>query len=170
MVGSSHACKLSALVSASVETKFLQHPSQSQTTSPLEDLEGEIESLRLAKTDFVYFDLLSNQIFMGTNEDGMSVELYTDDNRWHISGSLVMALKPRIQKILSRLECLVEACGNAKVVCGLQLPRYVMQGCCQNSGHAGNISEPDYVQQDFHKHQPAEQSLPGGSLPCDGDI
>ena len=30
-------------------------------------------------------------------------------------------------------------------VCGLPLPRYVTQGCCQNSGHALYIAEPDKI-------------------------
>ena len=70
VVGSSHAGKLSALVSASLETKFLKLPSQSQTPDAAEDLVDKLSQLGLIKDDIVYLDLLSNLVYLGTDQDG----------------------------------------------------------------------------------------------------
>ena len=71
VVGSSHAGKLSALVSASLETKFLKLPSQSQTPDAAEDLVDKLSQLGLIKDDIVYLDLLSNLVYLGTDQDGI---------------------------------------------------------------------------------------------------
>ena len=71
VVGSSHAGKLSALVSASLETKFLKLPSQSQTPDAAEDLVDKLSQLGLTKDDIVYLDLLSNLVYLGTDQDGI---------------------------------------------------------------------------------------------------
>ena len=92
VVGSSHAGKLSALVSASLETKFLKLPTQSQTPDAAEDLADKLSQLGLTKDDIVYLDLLSNLVYLGTDQDGNSIEPYKGEGKkWHISGSLVAA-------------------------------------------------------------------------------
>ena len=104
VVGASHAGKLSALLAASLETKFLKLPQQSQTPDAAEDLADELRSMELTGNDVVYLDLLSNQVYLGTDEDGNSSEPFKDNHKkWHISGSLVAAAKPRIRKVLDRL-------------------------------------------------------------------
>ena len=71
VVGSCHAGKLSALVLASLETKFLKLPSQSQTPDAAEDLVDKLSQLGLTKDDIVYLDLLSNLVYLGTDQDGI---------------------------------------------------------------------------------------------------
>ena len=91
---------MSALILASLETKFLQLPGQSQTKDGAGKILAAIEELNLQKGDFVYLDLLSNASFMGTNEDGLQVPPVKDgEKRWHLIGSLVACPKPRIKKI-----------------------------------------------------------------------
>ena len=75
VVGSSHAGKLSALVSASLETKFLKLPSQSQTLEAAEDLVDKLSQLGLTKDHIVYLYLLSNLVYLGTDQDGMSKKI-----------------------------------------------------------------------------------------------
>ena len=101
VVGASHAGKLSALLAASLETKFLKLPQQSQTPDAAEDLADELRSMELTGNDVVYLDLLSNQVYLGTDDDGNSSEPFKDDHKkWHISGSLVAVAKPQIRKVL----------------------------------------------------------------------
>ena len=52
--GASHACKLSALLAASLETKFLKLPTQSQTPDAAEDLADKLCSFELTGNDIVY--------------------------------------------------------------------------------------------------------------------
>ena len=144
VVGASHAGKLSALLAASLETKFLKLPQQSQTPDAAEDLADELRSMELTGNDVVYLDLLSNQVYLGTDEDGNSSEPFKDNHKkWHISGSLVAAAKPRIRKVLDRLSAIRDACGTAKVICGLPIPRYVEQQCCSADNHINNHSEEE---------------------------
>ena len=64
---------MSALLSASLETKLLKLLGQSQTKDGVSEILATITEMNLQKGDFVYHDLLSNASFMGTNEDGLQV-------------------------------------------------------------------------------------------------
>ena len=66
VIGSSHAGKLSALQAASLETMFLKLPLQSQTSEAAEDLADRLRQFELNKSDIVYLDLLSNQVYLGS--------------------------------------------------------------------------------------------------------
>ena len=104
----------------------------------------ELRSFELTGNDIVYLDLLSNQVYLGTDDEGNSSEPFKDNpKKWHISGSLVAAAKPRIRKVLDRLSAIREACGTAKVICGLPIPRYVDQRCCSAENHIDNHSEEE---------------------------
>ena len=104
-----------------------------------------LRELQLSKEDIVYLDLLSNQAYLGTDEDGNSTDPHKDSQkRWHITGSLVAAAKPRLRRTLERMVAIRDACGAAKIICGLPTPRYVEQGCCKSELHIDNILEEDY--------------------------
>ena len=53
------------------------------------------------------------------------------------------AAKPRIRKVLDRLSAIRDACGTAKVICGLPIPRYVDQRCCAAEHHIDNYPEEE---------------------------
>ena len=143
IVGSSHAGKLSALVSASLETTFLKLPHQSQTPDAAEVLADQIEQLELSKDDIVYLDLLSNSAYMGTDAEGNSTEPIRIGKEWHIPGSLVAAARPRLRKLLDKLSAICDACGEATILCGLPIPRYVSCRCCGDPVHLDNSAESE---------------------------
>ena len=106
MVGGSHTSRLSALVSASIETHRFKLPNQYQTNakSKIVKLASDLAQLGLANGDFVYIDALPNQVFNGSDEDGFPIQPEWDgDGIWHISGSPVAAPKPRLKKLLQQL-------------------------------------------------------------------
>ena len=149
MVGGSHTSRLSALVSASLETLCFKLPNQSQTNaeSKITGLAGDLAKLGLAKGDFVYIDALSNQLLMGSDEDGFPTEPEWDgEGKWHISGSLVAAPKPRLKKLLNQLTPLRDACGQATLVCGLPLGCYITGKCCRDETHLENRGDEDFGQ------------------------
>ena len=112
LVGTLHTSRSSALLPASLETKFLRLPGQSQTKDGVGNILAAIDELKLIKGDFLYIDLLSNAIFMGTDEDGMQIPPVKDgQKRWHVTGSLTACPKPRIKKILSMFDSLRELVG-----------------------------------------------------------
>ena len=144
VVGSSHAGKLSALVSASLETKFLKLPTQSQTPDAAEDLADKLSQLGLTKDDIVYLDLLSNLVYLGTDQDGNSIEPYKGEGKkWHISGSLVAAAKPRIRWLLDKMAAIRESCGEARILCAIPIPCYVAGRCCNDQVHLDNLVDDD---------------------------
>ena len=147
LVGASHTNRMSALIPASLETQFLKLPGQSQTNDGVGEILAAIEQGNLKKGDFLYMDLLSNVSFMGTNEDGLQVPPVKDGSkRWHVTGSLVACPKPRMKKVLSQFETVQELVGDATLVCGLPLPRYVDEKCCQGDGHIENFRDEDYTE------------------------
>ena len=145
LVGASHTSRMSALIPASLETKFLQLPGQSQTKDGVGNILAAIDELKLQKGDFLCMDLLSNASFMGTDEDGLQVPPVKDgQKRWHMTCSLVACPKPRIKKILSLFDSLRKIAGDATMVCGLPLPRYVNEKCCLDKDHIENFIDNDY--------------------------
>ena len=147
LVGASHTSRMSALLPASLETMFLRLLGQSQTKDGVGNILAAIEELKLIRGDFLYIDLLSTAIFVGTDEDGLQIPPLKDgQKRWHVTGRLTACPTPRIKKILSMLDSLRELVGEATLICGLPLPRYVKEKCCIDSIHIENFSDNDYAE------------------------
>ena len=95
----------------------------------------------------MYIDALSNQLYMGSNEDGLPTEPEQDgDGKWHNTGSLVATPKPRLKKLLQQQTPLREVCGDATLVCGLPLVRYISGKCCRDEAHLENRGDEDFGQ------------------------
>ena len=149
MIGGSNTSRLSALVSASIETTCFKLPNQSQTNaeSKIAELAAELATMGLDKGDFVYITALSNQLFMGSDENGFPTEPERDGvGNWHILGSLVAAPKPRLKKLLHQLAPVQDVCANATLVCGLPLRRYISGKCCRDETHLENCGDEDFGQ------------------------
>ena len=97
---------------------------------------------------------------MGTNEDGLQVPPVKDGSkRWHVTGSLVACPKPRMKKVLSQFETVRELMGDTTLVCGLPLPGYVEEKCCQGEGHLENFGDEDYAEVYVQVRETAKSSL-----------
>ena len=84
---------------------------------------------------------------MGTDEAGLQVPPVKDGNRkWHVTGSLVACPKPRMKKVLAQFEPIRGMLGEARLVCGLPLPRYVDEKCCTEGVHIENFRDVDYAE------------------------
>ena len=131
-------------MSASLETKFLKLPTQSQMLDVAKDLAGKLNQLGLTKDDVVYLDLISNLVYLGTEQDGNSIEPFKDEGkRWHISGSLVAAAKPRIRWLLDKMAAIRESYGETRILCAVPIPRYVAGRCCDEQLHLDNVEDDD---------------------------
>ena len=51
-----------------------------------------------------------------------------------------------MKKVLSQFETVRELVGDATLVCGLPLPWYVEEKCCQGDGHIENFGDEDYTE------------------------
>ena len=97
---------MSALLPASLGTKFLKLPAEPQTLDSASTICEKLSEIELKKGDFVYLDLLSNIIYTGTDEYQIPPPPpHKDGNRrWHLDGSLGICTKHRIKKILANWE------------------------------------------------------------------
>ena len=76
---------LSALLSASLGTRYLKLQAQSQTSDGIDKLANAIEELKLMKRDFLYLDFLSNSVYMGTDNEGLSIDPFCEaSKKWYI--------------------------------------------------------------------------------------
>ena len=102
----------------------------------------KLSQLGLTKDDIVYLDLLSNLVYLGTDQDGNSIEPFKGEGKkWHISGSLVAAAKPRIYRLLDKMAAIRESCGEARILCAIPIPRYVAGCCCDKQQHLNNLED-----------------------------
>jgi hypothetical protein len=63
------------------------------------DVTDKLMELSLGKKDTVVLDLLSNVVFMGTDNDGLPTEAFrAEDGSYHVAGSLTIAPPPLFQK------------------------------------------------------------------------
>ena len=60
---------------------------------------------------------------------------------------------------LSQFETVRELMGEATLVCGLPLPRYVEEKCCQGEGHLENFGDEDYTEVYVQVRETARSSL-----------
>jgi hypothetical protein len=70
----------------------------------LTDIVNKLVELKLGKKDIVVVDLLSNVVFMGTDNDGLPTEARrAEDGSYHVVGSLTIAPPLSHQESFGRL-------------------------------------------------------------------
>ena len=109
-----------------------------------EDLADKLSQLALTKNDIVYLDLLSNLVYLGTDQDGNSIEPFEGEGKkWHILGSLVAAAKPRLRRLLDKMATIRESCGEARILCAVPILHYMAGHCCNDQVHLDNLVDDD---------------------------
>ena len=84
---------------------------------------------------------------MGTDQDDNSVDPLRDGaKKWNITGSLKVAAKLRMKKILDKLTAIKGDVGEAKIICSLPVPRYVNTRCCDDIRLTDNIGEDNAME------------------------
>jgi hypothetical protein len=90
-------------------------------------------------------DLFSNDAYIGTTPRGFSSPPFRDERgKWHVEGAVDVAPLKSLRIIAKMAVNMVKACGHAKVIIALPLPRYVLASCCDNRKHVENLDDDDY--------------------------
>ena len=100
----------------------------------------------LTENNKVYLDLLFNQVYLGTDDDGNRVEPFKDKKKKrkkNIRKSGGGSKAYRLRRILERLSAIKDACGVARLIWGLPTLRYVDECCCKDNQHLNNIKEEE---------------------------
>jgi hypothetical protein len=141
-VGASHMTRLADEMGHDVVN--LAFPGFRPKEQMLNEIASKLAELKLGKKDTVVVDLLSNVVFMGTNNDGLPTEATrAEDGSYHVVGSLTIAPPSLTKKILAGCSKLAHALKETGTVLVSPIPRYVFRKCCDNPEHIENFEDPE---------------------------
>jgi hypothetical protein len=108
------------------------------------EIANKLAELKLTREDTVVLDLLSNSVFMGTDQSGLPTEaLRAEDGSYHIVGSLAVAPASVTKKILAGCSTLAKVLKSTGTVLISPIPRYVYSKCCENPEHVDNFEDSE---------------------------
>ncbi len=142
LVGASHMKRLSELMGPDMVTLAFSgfRPKEKVIT----EITNKLAELNLTKEDTVVLDLLSNSVFMGTDQSGLPTEaLRAEDGSYHIVGSLAIAPASVTKKILAGCSTLAKVLKGTGTVLISPIPRYVYSKCCKNPEHVDNFEDSE---------------------------
>ena len=148
MVGSSHAHRISAALSAGSERVLcLTSPSWRLNA---ENVAALIKPLEEAVSNnpgaVVVFQLYDSSIYFGSTDSGeLSLPKRGEDGRYHVLGELALAEWSTLRKIFNISVPLLRAAGTNKKLILSPLPRYVQGKCCDDRQHITNFGTSGYA-------------------------
>jgi hypothetical protein len=108
------------------------------------EMTEKLSELNLSKEYSVVLDLLSNVVFMGTDEDGLLSEaIRAEDGSYHVVSSLTIAPPSLTKKIMSCCTGLANVLKGTGTVLIWPVPRHVYNKCCDNNEHIENFEDPE---------------------------
>jgi hypothetical protein len=92
---------------------------------------------------------MSNTAFLGTDEDGLPIpaEKSVEDGLYHLHGDLQLAPPSAFKNTIKLVDIIISNAGEAKIVLTVQLPRYVLAACCDDTSHVSNRLDPDFLRE-----------------------
>jgi hypothetical protein len=106
----------------------------------ISEITAKLEELNLCKDDTVVLDLLSNVVFMGTDDSGLPTEATrAEDGSYHIVDSLTIAPPSLTKKIIRGCSGLAKVLKGTGTVLISPAPRYVYSKCCENIEYIENF-------------------------------
>jgi hypothetical protein len=143
VVGGSHMHRMAAYMPDN--TTSLAEPGSRAEPSTCGKISQRLTELKPDNEGPVILDLLSNSSFMGTNEDGMPLQMMPmGDGKYHVPGSLIPTTMSIIRKTLQSCDCIAAADKNSQVILFGPSPCYVIRRCCDDADHLENYNSPDY--------------------------
>jgi hypothetical protein len=86
---------------------------------------------------------LDNSCFKVLNENGNLVSLTKVDKLFHVVGELAVIPFSLLSGTLAKLDRLIAACGNCRILILGALPRYFLVPCCKATKHCANVCQHD---------------------------
>jgi hypothetical protein len=141
VIGSSNASKTAkGLSMQGFATTVVFSDSWRATPTSVSSLLVKVKDLMATHTsDAVVLQLLDNSIFFGKTEEGaMMPAMKGPDGNFHLHGDLELAMKERQLEILNLLKPVLNLLKEKQVIFITPMPRYVVNGCCDEQGHVSN--------------------------------
>jgi hypothetical protein len=149
LVGSSNASKMSALLTEKGKsTGLLFSPGWTISRREVDEMAAMINR-RVNEEDpaIVILQILDNSVFYVKTEDGSRHLPRKDaDGRIHVDGEIRVCSGEVQEDHFRALKPIFDAIGKKKCIVISPMPRYVSSGCCNNSGHVANRSDPYYLE------------------------
>jgi hypothetical protein len=99
---------------------------------------------KAGREDILLIDPVINNTFCGTDNKGNPADPEKIERKWHITGELCIRPKDYVKNTLNKLNFIREANPENTIILLVPIPRYVMQNCCENSGHISNRKDPSF--------------------------
>ena len=106
------------------------------------------EAVWVGQTGATVFQILDNLLYMGRLPDGTISHAKRDnDRKFHVIGDLVIAGKEAQYNLYKALRPALTAAGSGPIIIITPMQRYISNGCCDDSTHVTNRTNPDFVQE-----------------------
>ena len=148
MVGSSHAHRISAALSAGSERVLsLTSPSWRLTAENVAALVKPLVEAASNNPGAVFvFQLYDSSIYFGSTDSGeLSLPKPGEDGPYHVHGELALAEWAALRKIFNISAPLLRAAGTNKKLILSPLPWYVQGKCCDDRQHITNFGTTGYA-------------------------
>jgi hypothetical protein len=142
--GASHVSRIvGGLVALDMEVINMSKPCWTASKDSIAKIETKLKAYGYNNTDTILMDLLSNNIFCGTDPDGNPKDsVKNTDGKWHIEGDLVFRPRSVIKKTLNLCADLFRNDKPHNLVVMSPVPRYVSGKCCKDDKHISNFDDP----------------------------
>jgi hypothetical protein len=107
------------------------------------ELTKKLKNVECGESSTLVFDLFGNSSFRFEQFDGSFSLPFKHAGRFHLAGKIVACPLSAYKRILENTAAILTLCQQAKLVIVPPLP-YLFVGCCKQSGHSTNVSEPNH--------------------------
>jgi hypothetical protein len=108
------------------------------------ELTKKLKNIECGESSTLVFDLFGNSSFRFEQFDGSFSMPFKHAGRFHLAGKIVACPLSAYKRILENTAAILTLYQQAKVVIVPPLPRYLFVGCCKQSGHSTNVSDPNH--------------------------
>ena len=143
LVGSSHATRISAALTAAGEKVLcLASPTWRLTAENVAALVQTVEDAAANNPEAIFvFQLYDSSVYFCSSDSGeLSLPKRGEDGRYHVVGELAFAEWAVMKKIFTTSSPLLRAAGGRMKLILSPLPRYVQGKCCEDKQHLTNCS------------------------------
>ena len=148
LVGSSHATRISAALTAAGEKVLcLASPTWRLTAENVAALVQSVEDAAANNPEAIFvFQLYDSSVYFCSSDSGeLSLPKRGEDGKYHVVGELAFAEWAVMKKIFTTSSPLLRAAGGRMKLILSPLPRYVQGKCCEDKQHLTNYRTTGYA-------------------------
>jgi hypothetical protein len=147
VIGSSNATKTSvALNKIGCSTVCVHSPGWRISQQNVAEMLVKVkETMATTSSDTIVLQAMDNSVYFGRSEDGgLRPAIRGDDGKHHVEGDLEILAKDRQMEVLNMLIPLLDQLKDSTIIFIAPLPRYYLEGCCDERTHVANRFQREY--------------------------